>query len=230
MDIHGLQKLTLLDYPGKVACTVFLGGCDFRCPFCHNGELVAGPLPHPETDDKALLAFLNKRRGLLDGVCVTGGEPLLRPELPDLLARIKELGFLVKVDTNGTHPDRLRALVERGLADYVAMDVKNGPTRYAETAGVEDLDLTPIRDSVSFLLSGAVDYEFRTTVVREFHSEDDLRELGVWLAGANRYVLPSFADRETVLRPGLHPWGRAELEGFLALVRQYVPAAELRGV
>ena len=230
MDIHGLQKLTLLDYPGKVACTVFLGGCDFRCPFCHNGELVAGPLPPPETDDKALLAFLNKRRGLLDGVCVTGGEPLLRPELPDLLARIKELGFLVKVDTNGTHPDRLRALVERGLADYVAMDVKNGPTRYAETAGVEDLDLAPIRDSVSFLLSGAVDYEFRTTVVRELHGEDDLRELGVWLAGAKRYFLQSFADRDTVLRPGLHPWGRAELEGFLALVRQYVPAAELRGV
>ena len=166
MDIHGLQKLTLLDYPGKVACTVFLGGCDFRCPFCHNGELVAGPLPPPETDDEALLAFLNKRRGLLDGVCVTGGEPLLRPELPDLLARIKELGFLVKVDTNGARPDRLRALVERGIADYVAMDVKNGPTRYAETVGVEGLDLAPVRDSVSFLLSGAVDYEFRTTESR----------------------------------------------------------------
>ena len=148
MEIHGLQKMTLLDYPGKVACTVFLSGCDFRCPFCHNGELVAGTCP-PETDDQGLLAFLNRRKGLLDGVCVTGGEPLLRPDLPLLLGEIKELGFRVKVDTNGTHPDRLRRLVEEGLVDYVAMDVKNSPERYGETAGVYGLELASVRDSVS---------------------------------------------------------------------------------
>lgn len=230
MDIHGLQKLTLLDYPGKVACTVFLGGCDFRCPFCHNGELVEGPLPPPELDDRALLAFLAKRRGLLDGVCVTGGEPLLCPELPELLAQIKDLGFSVKLDTNGTHPERLRRLVERGLVDYVAMDVKNSPTRYAGTAGVPGLDLGPIRDSVSYLLPGPVDYEFRTTVVREFHDGDSFRAIGEWLAGARRYFLQSFVDRDTVLRPGLHPWDRETLEEFLSLVRQYVPSAQLRGV
>lgn len=146
-----------------------MSGCDFRCPFCHNGELVTGTCP-PETDDQGLLAFLNRRKGLLDGVCVTGGEPLLRPDLPLLLGEIKELGFRVKVDTNGTHPDRLRRLVEEGLVDYVAMDVKNSPERYGETAGVYGLELASVRDSVSYLLSGAVDYEFRTTVVREFHN------------------------------------------------------------
>lgn len=162
MEIQGLQKMTLLDYPGKVACTVFLGGCDLRCPFCHNGELVEGETP-AALDSGELTAFLKKRQGLLDGVCVTGGEPLLRPELEELLSQIKELGFPVKLDTNGSHPDRLRRLTEAGLVDYVAMDVKNSPERYGETAGRSGLDLAPFRESVSFLLSGAVDYEFRTT-------------------------------------------------------------------
>ena len=171
MEIQGLQKMTLLDYPGKVACTVFLGGCDLRCPFCHNGELVEGETP-AALDDGELTAFLKKRQGLLDGVCVTGGEPLLRPELEGLLGRIKELGFPVKLDTNGSHPDRLRRLTEAGLLDYVAMDIKNSPERYGETVGRSGLDLAPFRESVSFLLSGAVDYEFRTTVVRELHDGD----------------------------------------------------------
>ena len=229
MEIHGLQKMTLLDYPGKVACTVFLSGCDFRCPFCHNGELVTGTCP-PETDDQGLLAFLNRRKGLLDGVCVTGGEPLLRPDLPRLLGEIKELGFQVKVDTNGTHPDRLRRLVEEGLVDYVAMDVKNSPERYGETAGVYGLELASVRDSVSYLLSGAVDYEFRTTVVREFHNRDSFRAIGPWLSGARRYYLQSFVDRDTVLRAGLHPWDRESLEAFAGLVRPWVERVELRGV
>ena len=229
MEIHGLQKMTLLDYPGKVACTVFLSGCDFRCPFCHNGELVTGTCP-PETDDQGLLAFLNRRKGLLDGVCVTGGEPLLRPDLPLLLGEIKELGFRVKVDTNGTHPDRLRRLTEAGLLDYVAMDIKNSPERYGETVGRSGLDLAPFRESVSFLLSGAVDYEFRTTVVRELHDGDSFRAIGPWLSGARRYYLQSFVDRDTVLRAGLHPWDRESLEGFAALVRPWVEQVELRGV
>ena len=229
MDIQGIQKLTLLDYPGKVACTVFLGGCDMRCPFCHNGELVAAPAP-AVMDDRALLSFLNKRQGLLDGVCVTGGEPLLRPELGALLEGIKALGFLVKLDTNGTHPAALRALVEKGLVDYVAMDVKNSPARYAQTAGVPGLDLAPIRESVAYLLSGAVDYEFRTTVVRELHDGQSFRDIGPWLQGARAYFLQSFVDRDTVLTPGLHPCSQAELEGFLGLLRPFVPAAQLRGI
>ena len=229
MDIQGLQKMTLLDYPGKVACTVFLGGCDLRCPFCHNSGLVAGPMP-AELDDGALLAFLDKRRGLLDGVCVTGGEPLLRPELLQLLSRIKELGYPVKLDTNGGRPERLRALLEAGLVDYVAMDIKNSPERYGETAGVPGLDLAPFRESVSLLLRGTVDYEFRTTVVREFHDADSFRAIGPWIAGARRYFLQSFVDRDSVLQAGLHPWDRETLASFGDLVRPYVEQVELRGV
>ena len=229
MDIQGLQKMTLLDYPGKVACTVFLGGCDLRCPFCHNSGLVAGPMP-AELDDGALLAFLDKRRGLLDGVCVTGGEPLLRPELPQLLSRIKELGYPVKLDTNGGRPERLRALLEAGLVDYVAMDIKNSPERYGETAGVPGLDLAPFRESVSLLLRGTADYEFRTTVVREFHDADSFQAIGPWIAGARRYFLQSFVDRDSVLQAGLHPWDRETLASFGDLVRPYVEQVELRGV
>ncbi len=229
MEIQGLQKMTLLDYPGRVACTVFLGGCDLRCPFCHNGGLVLGPMP-AELDGEGLLAFLKKRRGLLDGVCVTGGEPLLRPELPELLAQIKELGYPVKLDTNGGRPEGLRALAEAGLVDYVAMDVKNCPARYGETAGVPGLDVTPFRESVSFLLQGTVAYEFRTTVVREFHDEDSFRAIGPWIAGARRYFLQNFVDRDAVLQAGLHPWDGDSLRAFAALVRPYVDQVELRGI
>lgn len=174
--------------------------------------------------------IFEKRQGLLDGVCVTGGEPLLRPELEGLLGRIKELGFPVKLDTNGSHPDRLRRLTEAGLLDYVAMDIKNSPERYGETAGRPGLDLAPFRESVSFLLSGAVDYEFRTTVVRELHDGDSFRAIGPWLSGARRYYLQSFVDRDTVLRAGLHPWDRESLEAFAGLVRPWVERVELRGV
>ena len=229
MEIQGLQKLTLLDYPGRVACTVFLGGCDFRCPFCHNAQLLEGPMP-AETDSAGLLAFLKMRRGLLDGVCVTGGEPLLRPGLEGLLASIKELGFPVKLDTNGNHPGRLRQLAGAGLLDYVAMDIKNSPARYAETAGVPGLDLGPIRESVSFLLEGTVDYEFRTTVVKQLHDGDSFRAIGPWLAGAKRYFLQAFVDRDSVLSPGLSPCTEEEMEGFAGLVRPFIPSVELRGL
>ena len=229
MDIQGLQKMTLLDYPGRVACTVFLGGCDLRCPFCHNSGLVLGSGP-AELDSGELLSFLKKRVGLLDGVCITGGEPLLRPGLAGLLSQIKALGYPVKLDTNGSHPERLRELAEGGLVDYVAMDVKNSPERYGETAGLPGLDLTPFRESISFLLRGTVDYEFRTTVVQEFHDADSFRAIGPWIAGARRYFLQSFVDRDSVIQAGLRPWDRESLEGFAALVRPYVQQVELRGV
>ena len=229
MEIQGLQKMTLLDYPGKVAGTVFLGGCDFHCPFCHNGELVLSPAL-AEMNQEELLAFLKKRQGLLDGVCITGGEPLLRPDLPQLLESVKALGYPVKLDTNGSHPRALVDLVERKLVDYVAMDVKNSPERYPETVGVPGLDVGPIRESVGFLLEGLVDYEFRTTVVRELHDEDSFRAIGPWLSGAKRYFLQSFVDRDTVIREGLHPWDRDHLQKFAELVRPWVPSVELRGV
>ena len=195
MDIQGLQKLTLLDWPGRVACTIFLGGCDFRCPFCHNRDLVTGPLP-AAMDSGELLAFLAKRKGLLDGVCVTGGEPLLRPGLEALLEEIKALGFPIKLDTNGSHPQLLARLRSLGLVDYAAMDIKNSPERYGETAGVPGLDLGPIRESVSWLLEGHVDYEFRTTVVRQFHDSASFRAIGPWISGARRYFLQAFIDRD----------------------------------
>ena len=229
MNIQGFQKLTLLDYPGKVACTVFTGGCNLRCPFCHNAGLVNTPDAYPNAESD-VLEYLSRRKGLLDGVCITGGEPLLRPDLPQLLEAVKALGYPVKLDTNGSHPRALVDLVERKLVDYVAMDVKNSPERYPETVGVPGLDVGPIRESVGFLLEGLVDYEFRTTVVRELHDEDSFRAIGPWLSGAKRYFLQSFVDRDTVIREGLHPWDRDHLQGFAALVRPWVPSVELRGV
>lgn len=228
MQIHGLQKMTLLDFPGKVACTVFLGGCDFRCPFCHNSELLDGSMP-VEMDDIELLGFLKKRVGLLDGVAITGGEPTLQPELPELLARIKALGYPVKLDTNGNHPAVLRALVEKRLVDYVAMDIKNSPTRYAETAGLQSLDLTAIRESVEFLLSGTVDYEFRTTTMAELHDDLSFREIGPWIQGARRYFLQPFTDRDTVMTAGFHAPTEEQLAQYAEIVRPFVQEVSVRG-
>ena len=229
MDIQGLQKMTLLDWPGKVACTVFLGGCDFRCPFCHNAELLEGDLPAALTQGE-LLDFLRRRRGLLDGVCVTGGEPLLRADLAGLLEEVKALGYPVKVDTNGSHPARMVELWERGMVDYVAMDVKNSPDRYPETAGVPGLDLGPIRESIAWLLEGHVDYELRTTAVRQFHDGDSFRAIGGWIRGAARYYIQNFTDRDTVAFAGLSGFDKEELEGFAGLVAPCVEHVELRGV
>lgn len=229
MKIHGLQKMTLLDFPGRVACTVFLGGCDFRCPFCHNFQLIDGSAP-PMMEEEELLAFLRKRKGLLEGVAFTGGEPCLRPELPDLMARIREMGFGVKLDTNGNHPARLREILERGLADYVAMDVKNSPGKYAATCGLSALDLGPIRESVALLLEGKTDYEFRTTVVDELHEGADFEAVGQWIAGAKRYFLQSFTDREAVPFGGLHAPSKEKLREYREIAAKYVPETRLRGV
>ena len=227
--LHGLQKMTLLDFPGKVACTVFLGGCDFRCPFCHNFELADGSA-RPVMDEAALMAFLEKRRGLLDGVAITGGEPCLRPDLPDLMRRIRGLGFAVKLDTNGTHPALLDGILREGLADYVAMDVKNSPEKYARTAGLGELDLTPIRRSVELLKAGGVDYEFRTTVVDELHEAADFEAIGAWIAGARRWFMQPFTDRDSVPFEGLHAPSREKMEQWLAIMGRYVPESRLRGV
>ena len=228
MRLAGIQKLTLLDYPGKLACTLFAPGCNLRCPFCHNASLVLGPAGALEPDE--VLAFLRKRRGVLQGVCLTGGEPLLQPDAADFLLRVRELGYAVKLDTNGTFPARLRAAVEAGAVDCVAMDVKNAPDAYGETVGLPDFDLSPVRESVDYLLSGPVDFEFRTTVVRELHDEARLLALARWIAGAPRYFLQPFTDSGDVLRPGLSGYGEAELRALLAAVRTVLPAAQLRSV
>lgn len=229
MRIDGLQTLTLLDYPGKVACTVFTSGCNMRCPFCHNASLVCGEVP-PFMEKEEFFAFLKKRTGVLDGVCVTGGEPLLQEGLIPFLLEVKEKGFTTKIDTNGLLHDRLRAVVEAGAVDYVAMDIKNCKARYAETAGVPGLDLAPIEKSVQFLMEGSVDYEFRTTVVKELHNKADFDEIGRWLKGAKRYFLQSFKDSGDILSPGLSPMEKADLLEIRDRLRAEIPGVELRGV
>lgn len=229
MQIHGLQKMTLLDFPGKVACTVFFDGCNFRCPFCHNSELLGVGFP-PLMDEEELLAFLQKRKGILDGVCITGGEPLLQKELPQLLENIKNMGFLVKLDTNGSFPAVLEDLIHRGLVDYVAMDIKNSPNRYAETVGRERFDLSQVEKSVALLMQGKVDYEFRTTVVAQFHDETSFHEIGRWIKGARRYFLQCFVARDSVLQHGLEAPSEADLQRYAEIARIYVPETGVRGV
>ena len=229
MKIHGLQKMTLLDFPGRVACTVFFGGCDLRCPFCHNAELLDGTAP-PVMDDGELLAFLKKRQGLLEGVAFTGGEPLLQKELPELAEKIRELGYPVKLDTNGTHPERLAKMIRDGLVQYVAMDIKNSPDRYAETAGLEEMDLGPVRESVSLLMKGETDYEFRTTAVAELHDDRSFEEIGHWIKGAKHYYLQKFTDRETVPFEGFHAPADEQMRKWAEMLRPEIPGVELRGV
>lgn len=229
MNIQGLQKMTLLDFPGKVACTVFLGGCDLRCPFCHNSDLIDGGAP-ALMDDNELLRFLEKRKGLLDGVAFTGGEPLLRRELKELIVKIRALGFAVKLDTNGAHPAQLRELLEEKLVDYVAMDIKNSPERYGETVGVARIDLAPFRESARLLMDSGVPYEFRTTVVAEFHDDKSFEAIAQWLAGAERFFLQRFTDRDSVLFSGLHAPEKADMERYAGILRKKIPCVELRGV
>lgn len=231
MLISGLQKLTLLDYPGKVACTVFTGGCNFRCPFCHNAPLVLPERIAQDTTEQEVLDFLRKRRGVLDGVAVTGGEPLLHKDIGAFLEKVKELGFLIKLDTNGSFPDRLIELVRAGLVDRVAMDIKNAPTLYAKTVGLDALDMAAIEKSRDFLLSGETDYEFRTTVVRGLHTRESIEQAAQWIAGAKEYYLQQFKDSGDVLRiEGLDAFGEEEMKDLLQAAAKYVPSVQLRGL
>ena len=229
MKLHGLQKMTLLDFPQHVACTVFLGGCDFRCPFCHNFELVDGTAP-PVMDAEEFFAFLDTRHGLLDGVAVTGGEPTLHRELPDFLARCRDMGFATKVDTAGYHPDMLETLLSRGLVDYVAMDVKNSPEKYAETCGVSFIDMQPIYKSIDLLKAGDIDYEFRTTCIAQFHEAQDIEAIGQMIEGAQRYFLQAFTDRDTVPYEGFSAPNAEEMHRFAEIAKKYVPSTEVRGI
>ena len=229
MKICGLQKTTLLDFPGHVAATIFTGGCNFRCPFCHNSDLLGQDAKEAFTEEE-VLKFLAKRRGILEGVAITGGEPTLQPDLRSFILRIRELGYKIKLDTNGSRPDVLRALCEEGLIDYVAMDIKTCKERYPVVAGIPSLNLDPIAESVAFLKEGSVPYEFRTTVVRELHSADDFARIGEWIAGCPHYYLQNFVDSDNVLTSGFSSCSKEEMEEYLAIVRSFVEHAELRGV
>ena len=234
MLISGLQKLTLLDYPGKVACTLFTSGCNFRCPFCHNASLVlpelAGQCDGAISEDELLL-FLRKRQGVLDGVAITGGEPLLHKDLPSFLEKVRALGFMIKLDTNGTFPERLMDVVSAGLVDRVAMDIKNSPELYAKTVGLDTLDLGAIERSKDFLLSGTVDYEFRTTVVRGLHTRESIVGAAQWIAGAKEYYLQQFKDSGHIIAiDGLSAYDEKEMHSLADAAAQYVPSVQVRGV
>lgn len=229
--ISGLQKLTLLDYPGKVACTVFTGGCNFRCPFCHNASLVRPEELSREDEQAQVLSFLSKRVGVLDGVAITGGEPLLHADMPAFLEKVRALGYSIKLDTNGSFPDRLIDIVRAGLVDRVAMDIKNAPSLYALTAGLERFDLRAVERSKDFLLSGAVEYEFRTTVVKGLHTAESLVEAAKWIEGAREYYLQQYRDSGNVLTPdGLGSFEADEMRALADAVRPIVPTVQLRGV
>ena len=230
MEIHGLQKLTLLDYPGHTACTVFTGRCNFRCPFCQNASLVLHPETLASIPEEDVFAFLEKRKGLLDGVAVTGGEPTLQPDLPDFLRRVKDMGYETKLDTNGARPETLGSILAEGLADYVAMDVKSSPAGYGRCAGISsETLLEAVKESVRLLEGSGVAHEFRTTAVKGLHSVEDFEAIGRWLAGTEKYFIQSYADSGDILEPGYEAFSREELEELLAAVRPYIPGARLRG-
>ena len=231
-DLHffGIQKLSLLDYPTKMATTLFTGGCNFKCPFCHNRDLVFLDENENEIPLDDIFSFLNERKNILDGVCISGGEPLLQKGLKDFIIQVKKLGLSIKVDTNGSQYEKLKELIDEGLIDYVAMDIKNSKDKYAMTIDVNGFDLSAVEKSVELLKESKVDYEFRTTIVKEFHTLDDMQKIGEWLKGAKRYFLQSYVDSENVIKKGLHAHDKATLEQFRELLTNYIEHVELRGI
>lgn len=232
MIIHGFQKMTLLDYPGKVACTLFAAACNFRCPFCHNAGLVTCISADERIDTEEILAYLKKRQGILDGVCITGGEPTLQHDLPEFIRAIRALGYAVKLDTNGSDPELLAALIDEGLVDYVAMDIKNTKEKYPTTIGLADYNLAPVEKSVALLLEGRVDYEFRTTVVAEYHTPEDIASIARWIEGAPRYFLQPFVDSGNLIGSSdgqLHAPDVKTLDEMLHAARAIIPETVLRG-
>ncbi|MDD6201409.1 MAG: anaerobic ribonucleoside-triphosphate reductase activating protein [Lachnospiraceae bacterium] len=230
MRILGLTKTTLLDYPGRVAAAVFVGSCNFRCPFCHNGNLVLHSESFPEITQEELFSFLEKRRGILSGVCITGGEPTLYDDLPELIQKIRSLGYAVKLDTNGYRPQVLSSLLERNLLNYVAMDIKSDREHYADTAGLENLDFSRIEESVNILKTCSIPYEFRTTVVKGLHTSCIFENIGKWLMGDSHYFLQSYQESDAVICKRFSSFSKEELEQFCSLVKCRVPNTFLRGV
>ncbi|MDF2842144.1 MAG: hypothetical protein K0R00_570 [Herbinix sp.] len=230
MQIHGFQKLTLLDYPGHIAATIFLAGCNMRCPFCHNASLVTKVISENALPQETVLAALYSRKHILEGVCITGGEPTLYSELPTLIEEIKSMGLKVKLDTNGTNPAMLKHLAKESLIDYAAMDIKNSKEKYAITTGIPAFSLDKINESVDFLLTSSIAYEFRTTLVKEFHTLEDIISIGKWINGATAYYLQSYKDSSDMIQTGLNPHTTDTLIEFSNLLKPYITNVFLRGV
>lgn len=230
MQIHGLNKVTLLDYPEHVAATIFLGHCQFRCPFCQNGGLVLHPEKEELLSEEEVLAFLKKRSAMLEGVCITGGEPTLEPELENFIRKVRALDYKIKLDTNGYRPEVLKDLAGKGLLDYVAMDIKSSLAGYEKAAGKPGLQLEKIQESVDFLLNGTLSFEFRTTVVDELHSEKEIREIGQWIKGAPAYFLQVYQDSGQILEDWCSPPSKEKLDSFVSILRETIPKVEIRGL
>lgn len=229
MIIRGLQKTTLLDFPEKLACTVFTGGCNFRCPFCHNASLVLNSGAIEEIPEDEFFSYLSRRKGVLDGVCITGGEPLLNSDIFEFIKKIRSYGLLVKLDTNGSMPDGLEALLDAGLVDYVAMDIKNAPTKYALTAGVEEYP-AEIERSIDIIIKKAPEYEFRTTVVRELHEKEDIIKIANRIKNAKKYFLQSYVDSGDIISSGFSAYSPTEMLEILENTRKILPCTALRGI
>ncbi len=229
MIIKGFQKLTLLDFPGKTACTVFTGGCNFRCPFCHNALLVT-EMDDYEYTEKEIFDHLELRKKVLDGVAVTGGEPLLQKDIERFLYEIKEKGFAVKLDTNGSYPEKLAGILELGLADYVAMDIKNCKERYAETIGLKSFDIASVEESLSILKNSGVDYELRTTVTENFHTVEDMEKLSLWIKGTEKYFLQNFVDSGNLIDNACRGVSKDKMKEIAEVVKKNVPNVQLRGL
>jgi pyruvate formate lyase activating enzyme len=230
MEIHGFQKTTLLDYPGHLACTIFLGGCNFRCPYCHNASLVLTPSALPVISEEEVFRTLKKRIGILEGVCITGGEPTLYSGLSKFLKQIKELGYLIKLDTNGYNPHIIKELIKNGCLDYLAMDIKNSKTKYGLSIGTPDFNISRVEESVAYLLTAPVDYEFRTTVVAEQHSPEDIIEIGKWIEGAKAYYLQPYKDSGDTIGKGFTSPSSSDLYHYKDILLPFVQNVQIRGV
>ena len=227
----GLQKLTLLDFPGYVACTLFTRGCNMRCPFCHNASLVTRADEQKMYTNEEILAFLKKRQGILDGVAITGGEPTLMSGLADFMVEVRKLGYKIKLDTNGTRPEVIKDVVSSGLVDYVAMDIKNSREKYGFTVGFDErYDLSPIEQSIAFLMEGHVDFEFRTTVSQTFHTPEDIVNIAKWISGDEKFFLQQFKDSGDVIGANIEGYDNDEMKVLLDQILPFVPNAQLRGV
>jgi len=229
MQIHGFNKTTLLDFPGLVACTIFTGACNFRCPYCQNADLVLNPASQPVISEDEILSHLAKRKGITKGICISGGEPTLQKDLEEFIRKCKDLGLLVKLDTNGYRPEVLKHLLEENLLDYVAMDIKSSLNGYEKVAGVA-LDTSKIEESIHMLINGNIDYEFRTTVVKELHNREIFEDISEMIKGANKYFLQGYVDSDRVICPGFGAYTYEELNAFLPIFDGKITKTEIRGV
>lgn len=230
MKIHGFYKLTLLDYPEHIACSIFTGGCNFRCPFCHNASLVTHIDTAMQLNEEEILRVLSTRAGILEGVCITGGEPTLQPDLKEFIAKVKALGYLIKLDTNGSNPKLLKELIDDNYIDYVAMDIKNSREKYEKTIGISNFDLSPIMESIRIIINSGIEHEFRTTVVKELHTLEDFKDIAAMVSGCSHYYLQSFVDSGDLIQAGMTGYSKQEMKTLLEKVRMLIPNVEGRGI